>query len=498
MTKHKTFPDLAAIRAQLTHPIIDCDSHYMEFAPVFREQFIETVGQLAGAKLRDELSAQADLRSYLLPQTSPIGQAFGSSGWIAASPEARRDSWMPVPGWGPPHSNPLDRATALLPKLRAERLEEIGIDFSVLYPSGALFYPHIERAELRQVACRALNVINAEAYRGVKDQMTPSASIPMVTPEEAMAELEYAVNELGFKIAMIGSVARPIASIHRAHPELYQNVFRLDSFGLDSDFDYDPFWTKAAELKVPLVSHGTAYATGFRRSPTNYTFNHAGNFAEAGDVLCRSLFLGGVTRRFPTLKFQFLECGVGWACTLFAEMVHRWEKRNIKALQGHLKAASASAPEFLRLMQQHGDALVREKLADLPHGIMLQLGTKTPPDDFANLQVESVQEIHDLFVPRFFFGCEADDPMTSWAFNTRGNPCGARMRAVLGSDMGHWDVPDIRNILPEARESVENGLMTEEDFRRFTFEHAREFLEVNPNFFKGTRIEPYLMNTEAV
>ena len=71
------------------------------------------------------------------------------------------------------------------------------------------------------------------------------------------------------------------------------------------------------------------------------------------------------------------------------------------------------------------------------------------------------------------------------------------MRAVLGSDMGHWDVPDIRGILPEAREMVEHGLFSEDDFRRFTFEHAREFFGVNPRFFEGTRVEPYLQASEA-
>src|SRR6516164_10949457 len=187
MTKQERLADPARIRAELAHPVIDCDSHYLEFAPVFHEQFVEIAGRLAGTELRNELAAQNDLRSYLLAQTRPLGQAFGSSRWIAESAEERRDSWTPIPGWGPPHGNPLDRATALLPKLRAERLEEIGIDFSVLYPSGALFYPHIDRADLRQAACRALNVINAETYAAVKTHMTPAAAIPMATPEEAVA-----------------------------------------------------------------------------------------------------------------------------------------------------------------------------------------------------------------------------------------------------------------------------------------------------------------------
>jgi predicted TIM-barrel fold metal-dependent hydrolase len=492
MTRHESFADPAAIRAQLDHPVIDCDGHYTEFAPVFRELFIDAIGRIAGSALRDEVASHNDLRLFLLSHSGPMGQAFGSSQWIASTPEQRRDTWTPMPGWGPPHANALDRATAFLPHLRAERLEEIGIDYSILYPSSALFYPHIDRADLRQAACRALNLINAETYAGVKTHMTPAAAIPMATPEEAIAEIDYAIGELGLKVAMIGSVTRPIPAIHRSHPELYQSVFRLDSFGLDSEYDYDPFWARCADLKVPLVSHGTAYATGFRRSPSNYNFNHAGNFAEAGDVLCRSLFLGGVTRRFPSLRFQFLECGAGWACMLFAEMVHRWEKRNARAVASHVEASLATAPEFRRLMLEHGDERIRRNIEDEPHGIALQLGTRSPPDDFARIEVESVEEIRDLFVPRFYFGCEADDPMTTWAFRTDVNPCNARLRAVLGSDMGHWDVPDIRGILPEAREMVERGLITEDDFRRFTFEHAREFFGIDPNFFKGTRVEPYL------
>jgi hypothetical protein len=177
---------------------------------------------------------------------------------------------------------------------------------------------------------------------------------------------------------------------------------------------------------------------------------------------------------------------------LFAEMVHRWEKRNAKAVASAASTWLATAPEFRRLMLEHGDERVRRNLEEEPHGIAMQLGTKNAPDDFAAIGVESVEEIHDLFVPRFYFGCEADDPMTTWAFKTGVNPCGARLRAVLGSDMGHWDVPDIRGILPEAREMVEHGLITEDDFRAFTFENAREFFGVNPAFFDGTRIAPYL------
>ena len=45
---------------------------------------------------------------------------------------------------------------------------------------------------------------------------------------------------------------------------------------------------------------------------------------------------------------------------------------------------------------------------------------------------------------------------------------------MFASDIGHWDVPDIREVLPEAWELVEDGHINEADFRALTFENACE------------------------
>src|ERR1700683_2736065 len=34
------------------------------------------------------------------------------------------------------------------------------------------------------------------------------------------------------------------------------------------------------------------------------------------------------TRRFPSLKFAFLEGGVGWGCSLYNDLIGHWAKRN--------------------------------------------------------------------------------------------------------------------------------------------------------------------------
>ena len=68
----------------------------------------------------------------------------------------------------------------------------------------------IKDPDLRRATCRSLNKFYAEVYKPYADRMTPVAQIPTHTPEEAIAELEYAVG-LGFKAIMInGLVHRPL------------------------------------------------------------------------------------------------------------------------------------------------------------------------------------------------------------------------------------------------------------------------------------------------
>ena len=115
-----------------------------------------------------------------------------------------------------------------------------------------------------------------------------------------------------------------------------------------------------------------------------------------------------------------------------------------------------------------------------------------PPelDEWQALGVDSVSDLLERFVPRFFFGCEADDPTVAWAFNDKLNPGGVKLRAMFSSDLGHWDVPDMRAILGEAFELVEHGHVSAGDFRDFTFANpVRFYTSVNPNFFDGTRCE---------
>jgi len=60
-------------------------------------------------------------------------------------------------------------------------------------------------------------------------------------------------------------------------------------------------------------------------------------------------------------------------------------------------------------------------------------------------------------------------------------------RPLAHSDFTYFDVPDFREVIPEAFEMVEKRFVTEQDFREFTFTNAAMLhTRNNPGFFKGT------------
>jgi len=63
---------------------------------------------------------------------------------------------------------------------------------------------------------------------------------------------------------------------------------------------------------------------------------------------------------------------------------------------------------------------------------------------------------------------------------------------MFSSDVGHWDVPDMRESVAEAWEQVDDGRFTEAEFRDFTFTNSvRLHAGMNPGFFDGTVCETF-------
>ena len=470
----------AEIRARLDHPVIDGDGHVVEYQPLVYEY----VAQAAGREVADRLRKQIE--------GGEQGSDGGRAGWNGYTPEQREDMrvYRP-PFFMAPSKNTLDRATAMLPALFRKRLDEFGIDFAIVYTS-TFRLQKLRDAELRQAGCRALNLMLTELFAPYGDRMTPAAVIPMVTPEEAIAELEFAVGELGMKAAMTTAyVPRAVPKIAREAPELAAYAQWIDPLALGSPFDYDPLWAKCMELKVAPTAHSTGFF-GARASTISYVYNHIGNFGAAGEAFCKALVLGGVTARFPNLKFGFLEGGVGWACSLYNDLFEHWQKRNAKAMNESLHPRNIDKVLFAELVEAYGGKTFAAHLEQMrENGGERSLNESVADlDEWASCPVGSMEELRDLFVPNFYFGCEADDRMVSAAFDGKLNRFGAKLKAIFSSDVGHWDVPDMAEVLAESHEMVTEGLITEDDFRDFTFANAAELhASMNPDFFKGTVIE---------
>ena len=463
------------IHDHLGHPVIDADGHYVEFGP----DILDYLKKVAGQRVVDAFKAPHNW--------------IGNS--VRMTPAERRDRGIPQEAfWVIPAKNTRDRATALLPRLLYERLDEFGIDFTVLYPSNGLVNARTDDDEMRRATCRAFNMYLADHFREFSDRIAPAAIIPLDTPEEAIAELEYAVKTLGLKVAMMGHPARrAIAAVQRAHPEAAPWARWVDTFGIDSAYDYDPVWKKCLELGISPTFHSGSRTFGFRTSPSNFTYNHIGHFAAALEAICKSLFLNGVTRRFPKLKIGFLEGGVAWACLLYSDLIGHWKKRNRDALE-EVNPANVDRVMFKDLLVRYGGRELAARFEADPAPLET-FDTPDPPpsqerDDYARCGISRASDIKDLFTSNFYFGCEADDPMNSWAYATNINPFKARLKTLMGSDIGHFDVVDMAEVLEEAYEPVEEGKIAREDFRDFVFTNPVQFFgEANPNFFAGTPIE---------
>ncbi len=464
------------IRRRIDHPVIDADGHVLEYLPAVTPFLREGLGP----KLFERWQAKK----------SPLARIMDADPARRLATRAPQSAW-----WGTPASNTRDLATAVAPKLLHDRLPDLGIDYAVLYPTKGFGIAGIDEDELRQGVCRAFNEFYAATYGRYADRLTVAGVIPMHTPQEAIAELEHCAS-LGFKVvAFPEGVMRPIPE-----PDDEVSPFLMpgqrawfDSFGLDSQHDYDPVWRRAHALGFAVTFHaGLGHVPLSFTSISNYSFNHVGAFAQRMHVLVKSLFFGGVTRRLPDIDFGVLECGVGWAAILLHDLVEHWEKRNLKAL-AVLDPARIDWPELERLMQRYGrDLIDRAGGGDLRAGLATLPATGEPPadrDDWRHLKAASEEDLVALYAPRFYFGCEADDKTIAFAYS-RANPLGVRLRPILSSDLGHWDAGDLEGILPAAWELVEGKLLDEEQFSELVWRNpASLFLRANPRFFSGTALD---------
>src|SRR5258708_27646270 len=147
------------IRKGLKHPVIDGDGHWVEYTPVFAEKIRKVTGDLGADGFLQSQRRIPDSLSMTLEQRTEKGAAMEGF-------------------WGRQSVNTADRATAMMPRMLYERLDELGRDFCIVYPTAGTGIPRIADDATRRAVIRGFNVVTHDYFKPPSDNPTPAAVIP--------------------------------------------------------------------------------------------------------------------------------------------------------------------------------------------------------------------------------------------------------------------------------------------------------------------------------
>jgi predicted TIM-barrel fold metal-dependent hydrolase len=170
-------------------------------------------------------------------------------------------------------------------------LNDVGIDTTVLYPTGGLAYGKIPYADVAIAVTRAYNDWLSETYMKASPRFKGMALIPMQDPEAAVVELRRAVEELGMVGAMLPS-----------------NGLRLH---LGSK-EFWPVYQEAERLGCALAIHGGAHDGMGLDDLNHFAAIHALGHPFGVMISFTGIIANAILDKFPGLRIGFLEAGAAW------------------------------------------------------------------------------------------------------------------------------------------------------------------------------------------
>ena len=179
---------------------------------------------------------------------------------------------------------------------------------------------------------------------------------------------------------------------------------------------------------MPLAAHTAGIGASDRASVSNFVFNQIGHFAASGGALAKSLFLGGVTARFPGLRVALLEGGAAVGVEIYVSLVSNWQKRGGAAIAGldpenldkELLAAAARRGRPDASPATRAEQLIGRR------GRMTRVH-----DDFAAAKITSVEDIRDRFCTQLRLGLRGRRPARRARVRHPGQPARRRRAGVL-------------------------------------------------------------------
>lgn len=192
-----------------------------------------------------------------------------------------------------------DQRPSVGPKGWLDFLDDVGIEWTVLYPTTGLAYGKIVSLDYAVAASRAYNDWLYDTYVKFNPRFKGMAIVPMQDPEEAAKELRRAVTELGMLGAMMPSngLAQPLGS--KVYWPVYEEADRLGCCLAVHGGVHDRFGMDHMNMYVPVHALG---------HPWGLTIN------------CANIVYNGIFDRFPRVRIAFLEGGVAWLLLLLERL----------------------------------------------------------------------------------------------------------------------------------------------------------------------------------
>ena len=193
---------------------------------------------------------------------------------------------------------------AWTPEQRIADMDSLGVEMQVVSTTAG-FYQYDKEPAVTAAIARDCNDEIYQMTLDYPERLAGLATLPMQEARLAVAELERAVVQLGFKGAMIGD-------------QVNGKTF--------DEGEFFPIWKAAEEMGALIFIHQGGQTIGSERQPRYHVRNTIGNLADRVVTFAAFTF-GGVMDKFPDLKIC-LAHGGGYACFGAGRMDRGWQVRS--------------------------------------------------------------------------------------------------------------------------------------------------------------------------
>jgi len=407
-------------------PVIDADSHKCENPVVF----VDYIDRPFRDRFRVVRDRYGEPRFEILDRDPCTGRR-----------DFRRLFLQPD-GYGKGTYRPFHPETTiggLFNRVRLEHMEREGIDHQLVYGSVTLAFSSLVDADLGVALCRAYNDYIHDDCRAHGDRLHPVATLPLQDVSAAVEEMHRCVEDLEMPAVTI------VPNLPRPHPEAPDAFPRVRVPRPLSDPSFFPLYRAACALGVSIGIHGAPgaqLAGGTSDQLDSFTLVHVFANRSMQQMALAKLIFDGVLERFPSLRFGFLEAGVGWLPDLMHGLHEHWQKRIVHFDPEVQPSASEFVREFARERAPDGRLGLVRKARQLMSVIL----STAPPERVSRAELEAFWYEHpDLprdpweYVERgqVFLSLEPDDPAAVWLPKAMGEA--GRRVCGLAVDYGHWD-----------------------------------------------------------